>query len=184
MRRFRYMSHSYGILQGKAFKKLLRNVMQQANDGKKVIFENQRGLSTIWSYRIPANKSQFWWFLFVLIHNFKPLTNITIVVNKRKHGHLWKALAGKFTRPLALRARPSITTRITRTWRYPEKRLIYFLLLQKYPRTLRVFEDNREVIEKKGRFRIALLFSWQKILSTQQTEAWEIDWKWNSNLLL
>ena len=98
---------------------------------------------------IPANKSQFWWFLFVLIHNFKPLTNITIVVNKRKHGHLWKALAGKFTRPLALRARPSITTRITRTWRYPEKRLIYFLLLQKYPRTLRVFEHNREVIEKR-----------------------------------
>ena len=29
------MSHSYGILQGKAFKKLLRSVMQQANDGKK-----------------------------------------------------------------------------------------------------------------------------------------------------
>ena len=98
---------------------------------------------------IPANKSQFRWFLFVLIHNFKPLTNITIVVNKRKHGHFWKALAGKFTRPLALRARPSITTRITRTWRYPEKRLIYLLLLQKYIRTLRVFEHNREVIKKK-----------------------------------
>ena len=114
---------------------------------------------------IPANKSQFRWFLFVLIHNFKPLTNITIVVNKRKHGHLWKALAGKFTRPLALRARPSITTWITGTWRYPEKRLIYLLLLQKYPSTPLVFEHNREVIEKKGRFRIALLSSWRNILS-------------------
>ena len=111
---------------------------------------------------IPANKSQFWWFFFVLIHNFKPLTNITIVVNKRKHGHLWKALAGKFTRPLALRARPSITTRITRTWRYPEKRLIYLLLLQKYPRTLRVFEHNREVIEKKEDFASRFCFHGKK----------------------
>ena len=35
MRRFRYMSHSYGILRGKAFKKLLRSVMQRANNGKR-----------------------------------------------------------------------------------------------------------------------------------------------------
>ena len=53
MRRFQHMSHSYGILQGKAFKKLLRSVMQRANNGKKVIFENQREFSTILSYRIP-----------------------------------------------------------------------------------------------------------------------------------
>ena len=43
MRRFRYMSHSYGILQGKAFEKLLRSVMQQANDGKKGHIRKSKG---------------------------------------------------------------------------------------------------------------------------------------------
>ena len=38
-----YLSHSYGILQGNAFKKLIRNVMQQVNEEKMVIFENQQG---------------------------------------------------------------------------------------------------------------------------------------------
>ena len=37
------MSHTYGILQGKAFKKLLRSVMQQANDGKKGHIRKSKG---------------------------------------------------------------------------------------------------------------------------------------------
>ena len=47
-----HFSRGYGILQGNAFKKLIRSVIQRVNEEKKVIFENQWGFSKIFTYGI------------------------------------------------------------------------------------------------------------------------------------
>ena len=47
-----HFSLGYGILQGNAFKKLIRSVIQRVNEEKKVIFENQWGFSKIFTYGI------------------------------------------------------------------------------------------------------------------------------------